>query len=272
MQYQEFDSMHNRRGAALSLTDKVYEQIAKGRHPLDGWIPDSKDISALRDQWLPADRFVCQYQEHEEPCNWEPLTCGRRCSATYWRKHCGEVAFMMEALARELGEPVELWRTTGFLHDLDYVRYPHHDRAISSDKSHPLGISTQLFQKGAPPVLILAILSHAPHLQLRPESALGWALLACDEHATMSGFGLEPHYHTSIDPRLTACMLPPRGVLHGFHRNDMEGRGNLAMLELTRVLGDKSLAWQPSPADPAPIDWDSEVQGAFPERSSSAPV
>lgn len=267
MQYESFESKHNRRGAALYLAGRIDEQLADGRDPLDGWLPSGMEISTLVNEWLPAERFVCQYQEHEEPCNWEPATCGRRCSTAYWRKHCGEVSSMLEALAGRLGEPVELWRTAGLLHDLDYVRYPHHDAAIASDKAHPVGISTRLFEKGAPPILILALLSHAPHLQLRPESALGWAVLACDEQATMSGFGMTPHYHGSIDPRLTECLIPASGVLQGFHRNDMEGRANLAMLELSRILHREAPSLQLSDTRRSPIDWDRQVQQAFEERS-----
>ena len=263
MEYHKFESKYDRRGAALHLAGRIQEQLANGRDPLDGWIPSIEECAELTEFWLPEDRFACQYQEGEEPCNWEHQSCGRRCSAVYWRKHCQDVADMMVALARVLGEPEDLWRATGLLHDLDYVRYPHHDHAISPDRSHPVGISSQLFEKGAPPIMILALLSHAPHLQLRPETALGWAVLGCDEHATMSGFGITPHYHKSIDPRITQCMTAPTGVLHGFHRNDMEGRANLAMLELSRVLEGKAESLQLSKNRWSPIDWDRQVQLAF---------
>lgn len=264
MEYDSFEARYDRRGAALHLAGRIHEQLAVGRDPGEGWIPTEAEAAEIMDEWLPPHVFACQYQAGEEPCNREPEHCGRRCGAVYWRKHCADVAAMLAGMAAELGEPVELWRATGLLHDLDYPRYPHHEGAIASDRAHPVGIGTRLFERGAPPVLVLALLSHAPHLRLRPESALGWAVLAADEHATMSGFGMAPEYHASVDRRLTRCLLPVGGELRGFHRNDMEGRANLALLELTRVLHGRSPALQLSPRRWTPIDWDGEVERAFP--------
>lgn len=268
LQYQEFESKFDRRGAALTLVHRIYDELEKGRNPLDGWLPNLAEIPAIVDQWLPEHRFVCQFdpKNDKEPCNWEAHVCGRRCSAAYWRKHCAEVASSLEALAVQLGQSAELWRAAGLLHDLDYVCFPHHDPAIASNRAHPVGISTWLFEKGAPPILVLALLSHAPHLQLRPASALGWATLACDEHATMNGFKELPSYYDSIDPTLITCLQPSSNKLRGFHRNDMEGRANLAMLELTKVLQGKTPAWDPAPS--SPIDWEFEVQQAFRDITS----
>lgn len=264
MEYDRFEAKFDRRGAALHLAGRVHEQLARGRVPSDGWLPDDAEVAALLDEWLPPHVYACQHQVGEPPCNREPEHCGRRCGAVYWRKHCEDVAGMLAAFARELGEPVRLWQVTGMIHDLDYPRYPHHDAAIASDRAHPVGISTQLFERGAPPLLVLALLSHAPHLRFRPESALGWAVLAADEHATMSGFGEVPEYHLSIDRRLTACLIPNGGELRGFHRNDMEGRANLALLQLTRVLRGEAAAEQLSASRWTPLDWDGEVEKHFP--------
>lgn len=260
MNYTTFEQTFHRRAAALSLTESVQERIDNGADPYTGWLPNDAEINEIRDQWLPAHAFICQYKENETPCDLEADKCERRCSAIYWREHSNDVAQMMVSIAGLLHQPPHLWKTAGLLHDLDYVKYPHHDKRISSARSHPMGVSNFLYQMGAPPVLILAILSHAPHLCLRPESALGWALMACDEHSTMTGFMEDPAYDSAIDARLTDCLIPKVKFLRGFHRSDMQIRANLSLLELTSILKEKSPALQLNSAREKPFDWDANTK------------
>lgn len=260
MDYDGFEENFSRRQAALALAAAIQETINNGADPYDGWLPDDKEIDEIRDQWLPHHAFVCQYKKGEDPCNLEAHACNRRCSATYWREHSEKVADMMVSIGSLLNQPLRLWKTAGLLHDLDYVKYPHHDERVSSEKSHPMGVCNFLSDRGAPPVLILGILSHAPHLCFRPESALGWALLACDEHSTMKGFNIEPAYKESVDKRLIRCLVPASQLLTGFHRNDMEGRANLSLIELTKILEGHSPALQLSSSREDVYDWDAHIE------------
>lgn len=93
----------------------------------------------------------------------------------YQRFHALMVGAAMEGYAQKLGEDVDLWFLTGYLHDLDYDQHP---------TEHP-GPSLQWFKDwGYPQELIDAVEGHAfgfNGFDREPVTALDKALRACDE-------------------------------------------------------------------------------------------
>ncbi len=93
----------------------------------------------------------------------------------YQRFHALMVGTAVEGYAKKLGEDVELWFLTGYLHDLDYDQHP---------TEHP-GPSLQWFKEwDYPGELIQAVLAHANGFNgftTPAVSQLDKALIACDE-------------------------------------------------------------------------------------------
>ncbi len=81
-------------------------------------------------------------------------------------------------------EMAACYRCAGLLHDMDYERHP-------SVEEHPFVGVNFLRQQGWPEEVLRAILAHADHSGVVPETHLERALFACDE---LAGF-------------LTACAL-----------------------------------------------------------------
>ena len=90
------------------------------------------------------------------------------------RGHARAVEEALRAYARKYGEDEELWGLTGLLHDLDYERHP-------SREEHPRVGVAHLREKGAPEVMLQAILGHAEYLDVPRETRLAKALFAVDE-------------------------------------------------------------------------------------------
>jgi predicted hydrolase (HD superfamily) len=100
------------------------------------------------------------------------------------RKHALAVEAAMRAHARRLGGDEHAFGLVGLLHDFDYERYPTLD-------DHPFRGVEVLAEKGYPEWFRRAILAHAPHTGVAPESDLERSVFAVDE---LCGF-------------LTACAL-----------------------------------------------------------------
>src|SRR5918912_963091 len=99
----------------------------------------------------------------------------------------------MRAYAREEDEDEELWAVTGFLHDLDYERYP------DLDTGHPRKALELFRERGFPEELIDAVAGHATFLGVPRETRLAKTLFAVDE---LSGF-------------VAACALVRPTGIHG---------------------------------------------------------
>jgi len=94
---------------------------------------------------------------------------------TYQRFHALMVGTALEGYAKKLGEDVELWFLTGYLHDIDYDQHP---------TEHPGPSLTWFAQWQYPPALIQAVEAHADGFNgfsTPAESLLDKALVACDE-------------------------------------------------------------------------------------------
>jgi predicted hydrolase (HD superfamily) len=98
---------------------------------------------------------------------------------------CGEAeADRLGLTGSERAELMELYGTTGLLHDFDYERHP-------TAAEHPFVGVRELERLGWPLALRTAILGHAQYSGVPRDSHLAKALFACDE---LAGF-------------LTACAL-----------------------------------------------------------------
>lgn len=100
------------------------------------------------------------------------------------RKHAYAVEAAMRAHAQRVGGDAHAFALAGLLHDFDYERYPSLD-------DHPFRGGEVLAAQGYPEWFRRAIMAHAPHTGVRPETDLERSLFACDE---LCGF-------------LTACAL-----------------------------------------------------------------
>jgi predicted hydrolase (HD superfamily) len=108
------------------------------------------------------------------------------------RKHAYAVEAAMRAHAARVGGDPDAFGLVGLLHDFDYERYP-------SLEDHPFRGQEVLAEKGYPEWFRRAILAHAPHTGVVPETDLEKCLFASDE---LCGF-------------LTACALvTPTRSLH----------------------------------------------------------
>jgi predicted hydrolase (HD superfamily) len=85
-------------------------------------------------------------------------------------------AARLELEGAEAAEFVELYASTGLLHDMDYERHP-------SLEEHPFVGVSALRELGWPEVVLKAILAHADYSGVGRDSHLDKALFACDELA-----------------------------------------------------------------------------------------
>jgi putative nucleotidyltransferase with HDIG domain len=99
------------------------------------------------------------------------------------RKHMYAVEAAMRAYARKYGEDEELWGVTGLIHDFDYERFPN--EALSPTEEHPSSGVAILREKGWPEEILHAVMAHAEHTGVAPETRLAQALRAVDE---LTGF------------------------------------------------------------------------------------
>src|SRR5205807_5832561 len=101
------------------------------------------------------------------------------------RRHMLAVEAAMRAYAPRFDGDVELWGTTGLLHDLDYERYP------SLEDGHPRYALRELEERGYPEEVVRGVASHADFLGVPRESRMEKTLYAVDD---LSGFLLAVAY------------------------------------------------------------------------------
>lgn len=88
--------------------------------------------------------------------------------------HMLSVEAAMRWYAERLHQDVELWGTTGLLHDFDWEIHP-------SAPAHPVNGAPILVQKGVPEEIVHAILGHADYTGVARDTLLSKGLYACDE-------------------------------------------------------------------------------------------
>ena len=99
------------------------------------------------------------------------------------RKHMYAVEAAMRAYARKYGEDEELWGVAGLIHDFDYERWPND--ALSSTEEHPSSGVAILRERGWPDEILHAVMAHAEHTGVEPETLMARTLRAVDE---LTGF------------------------------------------------------------------------------------
>jgi len=92
------------------------------------------------------------------------------------RRHAYAVEAAMAYYAEKFGEDVDLWRTTGLLHDMDYEKHP-------TQEEHPFVGVALLKERGYPRETTDAILGHATYSGVARETRLAKTLFAVDELA-----------------------------------------------------------------------------------------
>lgn len=136
-------------------------------------------IAELIDEFMPDGTFNCRKS------NCSIQNCQSRCSYHYWNNHGLLTKELMELLAKKIGADAAVFGRTGFIHDIDYLRYPH-DRGDNKN-AHPIPLVKKMIEKNIHPEICLAVLEHAPYLKLTNDkrSKLSYALTACEELATL---------------------------------------------------------------------------------------
>jgi putative nucleotidyltransferase with HDIG domain len=99
------------------------------------------------------------------------------------RKHMYAVEAAMRAYARKYGEDEELWGVVGLIHDFDYERWPNDDR--SPTEEHPSTGVAILRERGWPDEILHAVMAHAEHTGVEPETLMARTMRAVDE---LTGF------------------------------------------------------------------------------------
>jgi len=99
------------------------------------------------------------------------------------RKHMYAVEAAMRAYARKYSEDEELWGIVGLIHDYDYERFPNDAR--SPTEEHPSSGVAILRERGWPDEILHAVLAHAEHTGVEPETLMARTLRAVDE---LTGF------------------------------------------------------------------------------------
>jgi putative nucleotidyltransferase with HDIG domain len=95
------------------------------------------------------------------------------------RKHCYAVADSMQYFAGLSSGDADLWQAVGYLHDMDYERYPNQEQ--SSTEGHPFVAVKWLRENGWDEEVCRAILSHANYSNVKRETPLEKTLYAVDE-------------------------------------------------------------------------------------------
>ena len=99
------------------------------------------------------------------------------------RKHMYAVEAAMRAYARKFGENEDLWGLTGLIHDFDYERFPN--ESLSATEEHPSSGVAILRDRGWPDEILHAVMAHAEHTGIAPETLMAKTIRAVDE---LTGF------------------------------------------------------------------------------------
>ena len=189
---------------AKDLQNKLMKEECTGR------IPSHEELAKISDEWLPDNLTFCRAQTKcENICKLH-----RRCESSYWKHHNKQVAELMSNFASLINQDKELFYATGFLHDIDYLKYPHDFEFYSLTDAHPFKAVTYLNNLDINYFIPLAILEHSPHLNLEPTNLLSKALLACDDIVTFTSASVKLTWDLNLpSPWIRLFKNLPKGDL-----------------------------------------------------------
>jgi putative nucleotidyltransferase with HDIG domain len=161
-------------------------------------------------------------------------------------KHALGVEAAMRHYAGRLGEDVELWGTTGLLHDFDYERWPN-------PPDHTRQGAEILRQRGVNEEIMGAILAHAEwnHDQYPLDRPLRKALYAVDElcgFITAVGY-VRPERLTGMTASSVKKKMKQKSFAAAVKREDIEKGAQLLGLTLDDHINNVITAMQGVAAD-----------------------
>ena len=156
------------------------------------------------------------------------------------RRHALAVEASVRSYARAGGEDEQAWGNVALLHDFDWEIHP-------TLEQHPQAGSAILEERGYPDWFRRAILAHAQHTGVVPETALEKTLFACDE---LSGFvhacGLiRPTGLEGLEPKSVKKKLKTASFAAGVSRDDVYEGAELLGIELDDHIRNVVAALQP---------------------------
>jgi putative nucleotidyltransferase with HDIG domain len=168
---------------------------------------------------------VASALERDRDAAWALLTEHTRSESL--RGHALAVEAAVRWYARQAGEDEELWGVAALLHDWDWEIHP-------TLEEHPVKGAELLRERGYPEVVVRAILAHAPHTGVRPETPLERTLFACDE---LSGFcvavaRMRPEGFSGMTPKSVTKKLKTPAFAAGVNRDEVREGAELLDLEL----------------------------------------
>lgn len=160
------------------------------------------------------------------------------------RRHCLAVEASVRWYARQAGEDEDVWGTVALLHDFDWEIHP-------TLEQHPQDGEAILAERGYPDWFRRAILSHAEHTGVTPETPLERTLFACDE---LSGFvhacGLvRPTGLEGLEPKSVKKKLKTPAFAAGVSRDDVYAGAELLGIDLDDHIRNVVAALQPISAE-----------------------
>lgn len=131
-------------------------------------------------------------------------------------RHAQAVEAAMRGYARRQGADVELWGTTGLLHDFDYERFPTLDE-------HPAKGSQVLRQQGYPEEVVVAILGHGNHTGVARTTAMAHHLFAVDELTglVMAVAMVKGRNLAAVEPGSVLRKMKDKAFARGVNRQDV---------------------------------------------------
>ncbi|MCK4412976.1 MAG: HDIG domain-containing protein [Candidatus Eisenbacteria sp.] len=164
-----------------------------------------------------------EYPTREEA--WSLLTEFTRSESLI--RHALAVEAAMRAYARKLGGDEEQWGVVGLLHDFDYERHP-------TAAEHPRKGAEILRERDYPEELIRAILSHAAHTGVTPESPMEKALFAVDEltgFITAVALVRPGRCVADVKPKSVKKKMKDKGFARAVNRDEIRGGAELLAVD-----------------------------------------
>lgn len=137
------------------------------------------------------------------------------------RKHMYAVEAAMRSYARKYGEDEDLWGIAGLIHDFDYERFPNEAR--SPTEEHPSSGVAILRERNWPDEILHAVMAHAEHTGVEPETRMARVLRAVDE---LTGFVIavalvRPTGITDLKAKSVKKKLKDRSFAAAVNREEM---------------------------------------------------